>query len=103
MFWLFGHESYGILASQQGVKSVPPALEGKALTTGPPGKSLKLHLCIPFSSPLGKTLPICYGLNAHVHHQHCPPKSYAEILTPRGDGIRMWGLKEVLTSLMEDL
>ena len=48
MCWLFGHESYGILASQQGVKSVPPGLEGKALTTGSPGKSLKLHLCVPF-------------------------------------------------------
>ena len=31
----------------------------------------------------------------------CPPltsKSYAEIVTPRGDGIRMWGFKEVLIS-----
>ena len=30
----------GILASQPGLKSAPFALEGKVLTTGPPGKSL---------------------------------------------------------------
>ena len=38
MFWLFGQEAYGILALQPGIKSTTPALEGKVLTTGPPGK-----------------------------------------------------------------
>ena len=40
MFWYFGHEACGILAPQPGIEPTPPALEGKVLTTGPPGKSL---------------------------------------------------------------
>ena len=39
MSWFFGCEAYGILASQPGIKPIPPALEGKVLTTGLPGKS----------------------------------------------------------------
>ena len=31
----------GVLAPQPGIKPTPPALEGKVLTTGPPGKSLE--------------------------------------------------------------
>ena len=36
MFWFFGHEACGILP---GIAPSPPALEGKVLTMGPPGKS----------------------------------------------------------------
>ena len=39
MFWFFGCEACGILASRPGISPAPPALEDKALTTGPPGKS----------------------------------------------------------------
>ena len=39
---LFGLKAYGILASQPGVRSIPPALVGKVPTTGPPGNSLEL-------------------------------------------------------------
>ena len=39
MFWFFGHEAYGILASQPVIKPAAPALESKVLTTGLPGKS----------------------------------------------------------------
>ena len=38
----FGHEACGILARWRGTKLTPPALEGKVLTTGPPGNSLNL-------------------------------------------------------------
>ena len=38
MFWFFGHKACGILAPQPGIKPTPPTLEGKVLTTGPPGK-----------------------------------------------------------------
>ena len=38
-FWSFGHEESGILASQPGIESASPALEGDVLTAGPPGKS----------------------------------------------------------------
>ena len=37
---VFGLEACGILAPQPGIEPTPPALEGKVLTTGPPGKSL---------------------------------------------------------------
>ena len=36
---VFGCETCGILAPQPGIELTPPALEGKVLTTGPPGKS----------------------------------------------------------------
>ena len=45
MFWFFGHEACGVLASQPGIKPAPPALEGKVLTTGPPGKFLGSLFC----------------------------------------------------------
>ena len=38
-FWFFGPEACGILAPWAGIKPTPPAVEGKVLTTGPPGKS----------------------------------------------------------------
>ena len=39
MFWFFGHKVCGIWAPRPGMEPAPPALEGEALTTGPPGKS----------------------------------------------------------------
>ena len=40
VFWFFSHEACGILASWPGIKLAPPALEGKVLTTRPPGTFL---------------------------------------------------------------
>ena len=40
ILWLFGCEARGALATGPGIEPTPPALEGKVLTTGPPGKSL---------------------------------------------------------------
>ena len=39
MLWFFGREACGILAPRPGIEPTPPALEGKVLTAGPPGKS----------------------------------------------------------------
>ena len=39
MLFFFGGEAHGILAPQLGIKPIPTALEGRILTTGPPGKS----------------------------------------------------------------
>ena len=39
MFWLFSQEVWGILAPQPETEPSPPALEGKVLATGLPGKS----------------------------------------------------------------
>ena len=33
----FGHKAWGILAPWVGIEPVSPVLEGKVLTTGPPG------------------------------------------------------------------
>ena len=44
VFWLFGHETCGILAPSPGIEPAPPALEGEVLTTGPHGKSQHLYL-----------------------------------------------------------
>ena len=46
MFWFFGHEACGILTPQPRMEPTPPALEGEALTIGPPGKSLFLFYCL---------------------------------------------------------
>ena len=39
MVWFFGQETHAILAPQPRIEPTPPALEGKVLTTGLPGKS----------------------------------------------------------------
>ena len=44
MFCVFGCEAYGILAPWPVIEPVSLALEGSALTTGPPGKPLTLPL-----------------------------------------------------------
>ena len=58
MFWFFGCEVYGILVTQPGIEPVPPALEGEALTTGPPGNSFQLLLT-----------PMCCVLSCFSHVQ----------------------------------
>ena len=40
MFWFFGCKACGILASQPGIESARPALEGEVLTPGPLGRLL---------------------------------------------------------------
>ena len=40
VFGFFGCKAYGILASRSGIEPMSPALEGKFLTTGLPGKFL---------------------------------------------------------------
>ena len=39
MFQLFGRKAWGILASQPGIEPAQPALKGRILTAGLPGKS----------------------------------------------------------------
>ena len=41
VFWIFGPRACGVLAPRPGIEPVTPALKGRVLTTGPPGKSLK--------------------------------------------------------------
>ena len=44
VFWFFGRKAHGFLAPRPGIEPAPPALEGKVLTTGPPGKSPNVFL-----------------------------------------------------------
>ena len=43
MSWFSGHEACGVLAQHPGIEPEPPALEGKVLSTGQPGKSQNTH------------------------------------------------------------
>ena len=45
-FWVFWRRCVGILLAQPGIKHARPALEGKVLTTGSPGKAL-VHFLPP--------------------------------------------------------
>ena len=62
MFWFFGHKAYWILALQPGIKLAPPALEGKVLTTGSPGNSLKKSLWLQSAEAAAKSLRSCRTL-----------------------------------------
>ena len=53
MSWVFGPEARGILALQPGIKPTTPALEGEAVSSGPPGKSQEE---LPFSAATGSIL-----------------------------------------------
>ena len=44
MFWFFGYKACRILAPGPGIKPLSSAMEGKVLTTGPPGKSLNFKV-----------------------------------------------------------
>ena len=54
----------GILPSQ--IEPMSPALHGRFLTTGPPGKSLKLHLDIAIASCWLVSLPLPVSLAHHT-------------------------------------
>ena len=41
MLWFLGHKACESLAHRPGIEPAAPALEGKVLTAGPPGKSHK--------------------------------------------------------------
>ena len=57
MFWFSGCEACGILALWPGIKPAPPAVEGKILTTGLPGKSLCVHF--HFWDKVGEPQLVC--------------------------------------------
>ena len=44
-----GLKAHGILIPQTGIEPIPPALEGKILTTRPPGKSSKIYMYFRFT------------------------------------------------------
>ena len=58
-FWFFVLKVCGILALRPQIKPTPPALEGKVLTTGLPGKSHNQHYHIPLT-PQGALLAFIF-------------------------------------------
>ena len=58
---VFSHKACGILAPWLGIEPAPPALEGKVLTTGPPGKS---HTYFILSAPFTH---VCYCFQKYFH------------------------------------
>ena len=81
MFWFFGHEACGILTPWAGIEPAPPALKGKVLTTGPPGKSLNVYFLEMECQVLVSTLlsPLC-SLSLH-YTTTSPFKSMEELKT----------------------
>ena len=57
----------GILALQPGIKPMSPALEGRFLTTRPPGKSPKYTLLVPFLMVFPKGLSLTL-FSSHLLH-----------------------------------
>ena len=73
VLWVFlfhVQEACGILAPSPGIKPSPPALEGKVLTTGPPGRSPQVNSCcvtwshLPMACGFGGTGP---GIRLKCH------------------------------------
>ena len=58
--FFFRWEACGILASWPGIEPAPPALEGKVLTTGPPGKPPLKFTFISKFSPIPFRLTVCW-------------------------------------------
>ena len=66
-FWFFGRKTCGTLATQPGIESAPPALEGEVLITEPPEKSphfcffkktenkINIFIYLWFQEPWGRT------------------------------------------------
>ena len=57
----FGRKACGILAPWPGIESVPTALEGEVLTTGPPGKSPQKTILNTFYVPLECEMGLAYS------------------------------------------
>ena len=60
LFWFFGLEVRGILAPRLQIQPTLPALKGKLLTTGPPGKSWGFVICL-LLGPFQNVLSYCEG------------------------------------------
>ena len=65
MFWFFGLKACGILALLPGIEPTPPALEGKLLTTGPPGKSTNEKILDGWVPPAKHSANITEGTNVY--------------------------------------
>ena len=81
-FGFFGCEVWGILAPWPWIEPEHPALEGKVLTPGPPGKSLHAGLQVTFWQILHHPLGLTSNVKLSVHGfqerlpspTHSPPK-----------------------------
>lgn len=101
IFWCFGSEVCQILAPQLGFKSVPPpptptALEGKVLTSGPPGKSQAVVLKILVFC---KTWPLRESQPLHLvpkQAKNCFCWTWSNAMVPsRGFGGGLWSSVEL--------
>ena len=76
MFWFSGREAREILVPQPGMELTSPVLEGKVLTTGPPGKtpggSYNLFILDFLFSKMSMTMS-CGVLVRIKHHTYPPP------------------------------
>ena len=85
MFVFFGSEARGVLVPWPGIEPVYPALEGKVLTTGPPGKSPFTFWCVDIEKRKRKTVLLRSCFEAHpleflsYHIMRDPMRSYVQM------------------------
>ena len=71
VLFCFGPEACGILALQPGIEPATPTLEGKVLTTGPPGKSLACHLFKALSAETELVINLCKLYHVYLQIYNC--------------------------------
>ena len=80
MFWILGCKACGILVPQPGIRPTSFVLEGKVLTTGPPGKSLDIfkpicmilsEVCISYSILVLRKYPLNFLTNISLKLLKC--------------------------------
>ena len=69
---VFGHKACGILVPRWGIESVPPALEGEVLTTGPLKKSLQYVIKLSIHCLSSAPTPT-QGILAYNYRLQKPP------------------------------
>ena len=76
MFWFFGPKACGMLASPPGMEPAPSVLEGKVLTTRPPGKSSQPFSCVLLQHPhLSTYTQFSLISSSHSSQRDCLPFS----------------------------
>ena len=106
MFWFIGQEACGILVPWLGIEPAHPALEGKALTTGPPEKPLpnvclRSQVCREWSRLPKVTQLHVLGLGLHPRWEGREGSGswvvsgpIAEGQLPRRGKCSMWGVEK---------
>ena len=95
MSWIFGHVACGTLAPQPGIEPIPPALEGKVLTTGQPGKSQICFFRFHFSVGRAMVAGVCSACAPKVPQETGSHLPLALLWGSRSPGLASAGVQPV--------